>query len=181
MSTAPRYVPHYTIDDYRHWEGDWQLIEGVAVAMSPSPFGRHERIVSRLGYAFASAIQNQNCLCEVYYNLDWIVCDDTVLRPDLMVVCGQQPDRHLQRAPEVVVEVLSPSTQELDRTSKRALYREHCVGFYLVVDADENRIEIIRVVDRTERSSEIIGTDSLSTLELNGGCRLELNPQHLFR
>lgn len=181
MSSAPRYVPHYTVDDYRHWEGDWQLIEGVAVAMSPSPFGRHERIVSRLGHAFASAIQNQNCACEVYYNLDWIVRDDTVVRPDLMVVCGQQPDRHLQRAPEVVVEVLSPSTQELDRTSKRALYSEHGVGFYLIVDPDENCIEILRIVDRAESSSKIVGTDAFPMLELNSGCRLELNPQRLFR
>lgn len=181
MSTAPRYVPHYTVDDYRHWAGDWQLVEGVAVAMTPSPFGRYERVVSRLGHAFTSAIQNQNCRCEVYYNLDWIVREDTVVRPDVMVVCGGQPDRHLERAPEVAVEVLSPSTRELDQTVKRDLYREYGVGFYWVVDADENRIEIIRNVGQRGTPSEIIGIDSTSTLELPEGCRLELQRRQLFR
>lgn len=50
MSTVPRYIPRYTIDDYQHWEGDWELIDGVPIAMTPSPFGHHERIVSRLSF-----------------------------------------------------------------------------------------------------------------------------------
>ena len=41
MSIAPKYQPHYTVDDYQHWEGDWELWNGVAVAMAPSPFGPH--------------------------------------------------------------------------------------------------------------------------------------------
>jgi len=45
MSAAPRYIPNYTVNDYMLWEGDWQLIDGVPIAMSPSPFGQHERIV----------------------------------------------------------------------------------------------------------------------------------------
>ena len=48
MSTAPRYVPHYTVSEYARWEGDWELIDGVPIAMSPSPFGPHERVGSEL-------------------------------------------------------------------------------------------------------------------------------------
>ena len=98
MSTASRFVPNYTVDDYRHWEGDWQLIEGVPVAMSPSPFGPHERIVAEFVKSFGSQIDQQGCDCRVYAGLDWIVSNDTVVRPDVMVVCGPQPERALGTA-----------------------------------------------------------------------------------
>jgi Uma2 family endonuclease len=180
MSTAPRYIPHYTVDDYRHWKGDWELLDGVPISMSPSPFGRHERITSRTGHAFLSAFDSQGCDCEVYYNLDWIIGDDTVVRPDVMVVCGIQPDRHLDRAPEVAVEVLSPSTREFDQTTKRKLYREQGVGFYLIVDPDENQIEIIRIQSGTEIASETISGDGRWTLDLQNGCHVELIAKDLL-
>jgi Uma2 family endonuclease len=99
MSGRPVYVPRYTLADYRQWRGDWQLIDGVAIAMTPSSFGPHERVVSRLSRIIGGQLDAGACRCEVYTNLDWIVSDDTVLRPDLMVVCGDQPQRHLERVP----------------------------------------------------------------------------------
>jgi hypothetical protein len=48
MSTAPRYIPRYTIEDDARREGDWELIDCIAISMSPSPFGPHGRTVSRL-------------------------------------------------------------------------------------------------------------------------------------
>ncbi len=57
MSSAPRYIPHYTVEDYLRWEGDWQLIDGVPIARTPSPFGRHEQIVANLVHEFMSSIE----------------------------------------------------------------------------------------------------------------------------
>ncbi|WP_457626586.1 hypothetical protein [Persephonella sp.] len=37
MSFAEKYLPNYTVEDYKQWEGDWELIEGIAYAMVPSP------------------------------------------------------------------------------------------------------------------------------------------------
>ncbi len=48
MTAAKKYLPHYTIDDYQLWAGDWELWNGIAVAMTPSPFGRHQALASRL-------------------------------------------------------------------------------------------------------------------------------------
>ncbi|PAY20868.1 hypothetical protein CKO51_03770 [Rhodopirellula sp. SM50] len=60
MSSAPRYVPHYTIEDYRRWEGDWELIDGVPVSMSPSSFGPHKRVVAELSRQILNPfIENQ--------------------------------------------------------------------------------------------------------------------------
>ena len=33
--------PHYTYDDYKNWQGDWELIRGVPYAMAPSPLKTH--------------------------------------------------------------------------------------------------------------------------------------------
>lgn len=51
MSTAPRYQPHYTVEDYRQWEGRWELMGGVAIAMSQSPFGQHAKLLESAGVA----------------------------------------------------------------------------------------------------------------------------------
>ena len=144
MSTQPRYLTNYTIADYRRWEGRWELIDGIAVAMTPSPFAPHERIVSRLARLIGNQLDSMGCGCEVYTGLDWVVSDHTVVRPDLMVVCGDQPETHLQRPPDLVVEVLSEATRGRDLVVKRALYLELGVAEYWIVDPDRRTIEFCR-------------------------------------
>jgi len=41
-------IPHYTYDDYKLWSGEWELIYGVAYAMSPAPMIEHQSISSNL-------------------------------------------------------------------------------------------------------------------------------------
>lgn len=141
MSSFPRYIPRYTLDDYRQWEGNWELIDGIAIAMTPSPFGPHERVVSRLSRMIGSQLEQKACSCEAYTNLDWIISNDTVIRPDLMVVCGDQPQRHLEKPPVLVVAVLSDATRGSDLVAKRDLYREHQVLHYLIIDPDARSAE----------------------------------------
>ncbi|MGB6044971.1 MAG: Uma2 family endonuclease [Pirellulales bacterium] len=180
MSTASRFVPNYTVDDYRHWEGDWQLIEGVPVAMSPSPFGPHERIAIELATSFKNQIDQQGCDCRVYAGLDWIVSNDTVVRPDVMVVCGPQPERHLERPPAIAVEILSPATRELDLVAKRRIYQQNGVAFYLIAGPQAQQIEIARMNVQTSES-ETIHEDQTAELQLSEDCQITLNARHMFR
>ncbi|WP_302117794.1 hypothetical protein [Allorhodopirellula heiligendammensis] len=50
---AGKLLPRYTIADYQHLKGDWELWDGFAIVMSPSPFGGHQTIATRLAYAFS--------------------------------------------------------------------------------------------------------------------------------
>lgn len=182
MSTAPRYQPRYTFADYCHWEGDWELWNGTAVAMSPSPLGPHERAVAKLVFQIEAALQRHNCACASYAGLDWIVADDTVVRPDVMVVCGIQPGRHLERAPALAIEVLSDSTAEKDRTAKRALYQASGVAHYLLVNPATTTIEWLALDDDGayhDRSAEIAGAPTF-TVTLTEGCRIEIDRQLTF-
>lgn len=176
MSTAPRYIPHYTLEDYQHWEGEWELIDGVPISMRPSPFGPNERVVSQLAHQIMTQIEANSCSCRVYTNLDWIISDDTVIRPDLMVVCGDQPERHLERPPSVMVEVLSDSTRGRDLTAKRTLARENRVHHYLIIDPDEHTT--VNITSTGDQSH-----DRQSVIELNlksCDCDLSIECSRLF-
>jgi Uma2 family endonuclease len=96
--------------------------------MVPSPFGRHGKILGNIVTALNNAIkqakgQQANCTATVLVEVDWIISQDTVLRPDLVVVCGTEPERHLEAAPAVVVEVLSLGTRDRDLPWKREIYQ----------------------------------------------------------
>ncbi len=178
MSTALRYTPHYTVEDYQLWKGDWELWYGVAISMSPAPFGPHELVVSRMNFQFRSEIDRHGCHCEVYAGLDWIVSSDTVVRPDVMIVCGQQPPRHLERPPVLAVEVLSKSTASKDRIQTRELYQYQGVEHYLIADPDKQTLLVMKL---TDNGYEEIAKSDKYLIELSEGCPIELKTQLLFR
>jgi len=177
MSTYRKYLPHYTVEDYRHWEGDWELWYGTAVAMSPSPYGPHERAVSALAYQIQSSIRKNNCDCTVYTGLDWIVRADTVVRPDVMVVSGDQPERHLEKPPALIIEILSESTADKDMRAKRELYEHQRVQHYLMVDTTARSIQWLELQsdDRFEDASSRIEKDGAFRVVLGDGCELQLD------
>jgi len=182
MATAPRYEPHYSVADYLQWEGDWELWNGTAVAMSPSPLGPHERAAAKLVFQIESCLQAQGCLCATYAGLDWIVSEDTVVRPDVMVVCGGQPGRHLERPPALAIEILSDATAEKDRTAKRILYERAGVGHYLLVDPVKKTIEWLELGDQgsfLDHSGDIASAKNFS-LTLADGCQIDVDRQITF-
>lgn len=46
-SEKPKYLPKYTYDDYKNWEGKWELIDGIPYAMSPAPRIEHQEVSSK--------------------------------------------------------------------------------------------------------------------------------------
>ena len=182
MSTAPRYQPHYTVADYCQWAGDWELWNGTAVSMSPSPLGPHERAVAKLVFQIESCLQRHSCRCASYAGLDWIVQEDTVVRPDVMIVCGSQPGRYLEQPPTVAIEVLSPATADKDRSAKRSLYESAGVGHYLLIDPVAKTIEWLALDEAGryhDRSAEIAEADRFS-VTLDEGCRVEFDRRTTF-
>jgi Uma2 family endonuclease len=145
VSSAPRYPPHYTVADHAVWKGDWELLDGVAVAMTPSPFGPHAERLSRLAAALWNGIDAAGCQATVLAEIDWIVANDTVVRPDLVVVCGPAPERHVEQPPALVAEILSEATRSRDQTVKRELYEARGVRWYLMIDPDGDRSSLLRL------------------------------------
>ena len=181
MSRAPRYHPHYTVDDYQHWEGRWELWEGMAIAMSPSPFGRHAKLLARTIAALQVAIDSAGCDATVLVEIDWIVSRDTVLRPDVTVVCGPEPAGHVDRAPALVVEILSEATRDRDLNFKLDLYREQGVRWYLVIDPDTNRMQALSLNEQGRYEDRLAAGDCEPlAIDICDGCRFSVAADRLF-
>jgi Uma2 family endonuclease len=178
MSAAKRYLPHYTVEDYARWEGDWELWDGIAVSMSPGPFGRHQRVAARLIYSLQRSIEQEKCSAEVVYELDWIIGNDTVVRPDVLVLCEGMPDRHLETTPAMVAEVLSDSTRQRDQTFKRDLYDRQGVNTYLLLDPDaETLIAYQRDTAGVWAYEQVAGNIEIVICE---NCKIHLDRASLF-
>jgi len=178
MSTARNYIPHYTVEDYQHWEGRWELWEGYPVSMSPSPSGRHGKVLGKIVTGLNLAMDQTQCEATVLVEVDWIVADDTILRPDTMVVCGAEPEMHLQEAPAIVAEVLSPSTRHRDLEWKRETYQQQGVPYYLILDPVENQLTVLHL--DSEKKYQSLPASDLFKLQICDDCELEISSLKLF-
>ncbi|MCA9135646.1 MAG: Uma2 family endonuclease [Planctomycetales bacterium] len=177
MSAANHYLPHYTVDDYRGWEGDWELWNGIPISMSPSPFGKHQMVLVNLVAELRTALRTVHCDATVLCEIDWILSPNTILRPDALVVCGEPPERHVETTPAVVAEVLSPSTAERDRTYKKRLYEQAGVGIYLILDPTNQSIQAFRQTNNGFQDEDTSGGLSMTVC---GQCEIHIKPRSLF-
>lgn len=133
MGLPLRDRQRHTYADYLGWPEDerYELIDGVAYAMTPAPGRRHQEITGELFRQIADALEGHPC--RVYVapfdvrlprgsEADDQV--DTVVQPDLSVICDQSKldERGCRGAPDWVIEVISPSTASHDQVKKRDVY-----------------------------------------------------------
>jgi Uma2 family endonuclease len=116
----------------------YEVYEGEIHQMPPSPNLAHQRIVRRLLGVLDSHVE-QRKLGEVFVApLDVILSDFTVVQPDLIFVSNARQEivlsQHIRGAPDLVVEVVSPSSERRDREIKAQLYARLGVPHYWLVD-----------------------------------------------
>ena len=131
---------YYTYEDYRNWEGDWEIINGSPYAMSPKPMIKHQRVSGRI----FSQLDTHSCeKCMAAMEIDYKVSDDTVVSPDVLFACGDDlGDKYLKKTPEIVFEILSPLTQRKDRNEKYYLYESEGIKYYVIVNSQTKEAEI---------------------------------------
>ncbi len=132
MAIPERFIPHYTYEDYKQWEGDWELIDGTPFAMAPSPLWKHQRISLLLAFQIEEQIENCQKNCKVCQEVDWVVNEETVVRPDILVICDEVED-FVRSTPEVIFEIVSSSTAFKDERIKFELYKREKVKYYGLV------------------------------------------------
>lgn len=143
---ANKIIPHYTYDDWVQWEGKWELIEGHPIPMSPTPVPTHQKAAAEIRTELILALRKADCKkCRAYDPLDYKISEDTILVPDILIICGDIKKKYLDFPPALVVEILSPSTALKDRHTKYELYEQQGVKYYLIVDTDKKIIEIYKL------------------------------------
>jgi Uma2 family endonuclease len=141
---------YYTYADYLEWDEDAraEIINGNIYMMSP-PLTIHQRISMRLSQRIARFLEGKTC--EVFAAPFGVrlfpledKTDDTVVEPDIVVVCDPSKidERGCNGAPDLIIDILSPSNQRRERFLKFDLYLKAKVREYWVVYPENKEIEV---------------------------------------
>jgi Uma2 family endonuclease len=142
----------YTYADYAALpEGaPYQLIGGQLV-VSPSPTPYHQLVLANLQFALESRVRVAELGVVLAAPIDLWLSDRDTFQPDLLFLSSDRLDligeRAIEGAPDLVVEVLSPSTAGYDLRQKRDAYERHGVKEYWIVDPAARRIEVYALED----------------------------------
>jgi Uma2 family endonuclease len=146
MGSAVKILPHYTYADYVQWEGKWEVIGGIPYAMSPAPAPRHQVVAGNLHTEFRQQLKKCN-QCKVYQPIDYLVEEDTIFQPDLLVVYNAISKKYLDFPPALIAEILSPATADKDRHTKFPIYQSQGIPYYLIIDPDREEAEVYEISD----------------------------------
>jgi Uma2 family endonuclease len=140
--------PRYTYADYLEWDDDerYELIDGEAYMLA-APSRIHQDISMALSTALYNFLEGKPCKV---YAAPFAVrlfpaedeTDDTVVEPDISVVCDSSKldDRGCKGAPDLIIEIASPSTARYDRIVKFNKYREAGVREYWIAEPEERAV-----------------------------------------
>jgi Uma2 family endonuclease len=145
----------------------YELLEGDIVG-SPAPSIRHQRVVANLALFLGDAVRagfGTLLFAPTDVVLDF---DRNALEPDLLFLRRERAaylatETHIQGAPDLVVEVLSPRTAARDLGPKHVVYARHGVRLYWVVDPDAETVRVFELDGDTYRRAIVLrGDDRLS-------------------
>ena len=138
----------YTLEDYLALpeERRVELIDGVFYDMA-APTGYHQFLVGEVYHTLLSQAKSRQTDCRPFVSpLDvQLDCDDkTIVQPDVFGTCDSSrfKDGRYYGAPDLIIEVLSPSTRKKDIVIKGAKYAEAGVKEYWIIDLKEKRIMV---------------------------------------
>jgi len=146
----------FTYGHYITWpdEERWELIEGCAYNMSPAPSRRHQEISFNLGLQIGKFLEDKPC--KVYaapFDVRLPEADEkdeeisTIVQPDIVVVCDEKKldEKGAKGAPDIIIEILSPSTSAKDMKIKLPLYERHGVKEYWIVHPTDNTVMVFKL------------------------------------
>lgn len=160
----------WTYSDYLKWDDGkrYELIDGEAYLMSPAPSTKHQRAAGAIYSALKQGLSKSKC--DVFFAPFDVRFPDasdvedevlTVLQPDLVVICDQSKldDRGCKGAPDLIVEILSPSSFHLDFKLKLSVYEKSGVKEYWIVDPINEAIFLFTLKNSIYQRPVVYGKD----------------------
>ena len=179
MATAEPAVK-LTYEDYCAAPADerYELLDGELI-MVPAPNTKHQKVSAEIYAQLRQFINDRALGTLLYAPYDVVLSDTDVVQPDLLFVSREREHtitaENAQGAPDLVVEILSPSTAEQDRGKKRALYGRHGVTEYWLVDPVAETIQIHRLQGETLVPTRTFGREETLRSPLLTGLELHLD------
>lgn len=163
VSTARLEDKLYTYLDIMSVNDDnrWELIDGVPYCMSP-PSRIHQKVSMEISRQIANYLLDKKCdiytapfgvrLCNQDSDDKEII---NYVEPDISVICDKNKldKKGCKGAPDLIIEILSPSTAKIDLLKKFNLYRKYGVKEYWIVDPDERDVSVYVLGDNGEYSA----------------------------
>lgn len=184
---AERARARWTWEEYARLPSEgstrYEVIDGE-LFVTPAPSRAHQRVVGRLVARLVSFVEEHGA-GEVYPGpFDVLFGEGDYLEPDLLFVRADRTDvlsdRGVEGPPDLVVEVISPSTAARDRGLKLERYRHFGVEEYWIVDPGERTIEVWRLTGVENRPNLLGEPDTLEWTPGPGGPTLTLAVGDLF-
>ena len=176
----------YTYADLLTWDEDvrCELIEGVPVMMSPPPLRIHQDISGEIFLQIGAYLKGK--ICKVYHapfgvrlfeqDSDSPEDVDTLVEPDLAVICdpGKLDKYGCKGAPDLVIEILSPSNRTYDRLIKFDLYQRAGVNEYWIVDPDKQVVLVHKLEGGRYPSPEVYTSKDSVPVGVLEDCSVDL-------
>jgi Uma2 family endonuclease len=185
MATQTAPARGWTYEEFARLPDDGNRYEVIAgeLYVTPAPGSIHQKVSARIFTELRVFATNRHALGEVLYApLDVIFEDGDYVQPDLVFLRKERghllTERGLEGPPDLVVEILSPTTARQDRGIKRDRYAHFGVPEYWIVDTDQRRVEVHRLAE--PMSLPMVVTDRLAWQPVDGGPVLELNVAELL-
>ena len=170
-----------TYEDYCAAPADkrYELLDGELV-MVPAPNIKHQTVQLKLATRLDLFIEDRRLGTLLTAACDVMLSDTDVVQPDLLFVSQEREHllsggQKVQGAPDLVVEILSPSTAEQDRGEKRALYGKYGVTEYWLVDPVAETVQIHRLQGEVLLPTRTFGREETLRSPLLTGLELHLN------
>ena len=178
---APGESEYHTYEDYLGWEGPerYQIINGEAFMMS-SPSVEHQAILVELSTQFNNWLRGKPCRVftsplDVRLFPEDDNSDDTVVQPDLLVVCDRAKlgKGSVNGPPDLVVEIISPSTSKKELFLKFEAYLNAEVREYWVIEPEQKLVQV-HVYEKGHFISSVYKSDAVVLSEVLTGFSVTL-------
>jgi Uma2 family endonuclease len=182
----PAEKERYTFADVLTWPDDEraELIDGEVVMMAP-PTTTHQLISGEIFRQLANYLEGKKCraipapFAVRLFEKDGEAPEDidTVVEPDISIVCDTSKlDKHgCKGAPDMVVEILSPSTQRHDRLVKLSLYQRAGVREYWIVNPEDQTVQVMLMDGGgVLQLHEVYDRQGVAKVNVLDGCFIEL-------
>jgi len=125
-----------------HDEPDYEIINGRKIYMMARPTLDHIDIALNLGSIFKRFLRGKTC--KPFIEPDVYLDDENHYIPDVVVLCDRSKtdDKRIYGAPDLVIEIISPSTERKDITEKKDIYGKCGVKEYWLVDPPSKKITV---------------------------------------
>ena len=169
-----------TVADYMNTPDGvrYQLIDGELI-LAPSPTNRHQAVTLELAVALRQFVRRNSLGIVRIAPLDVILAEHEVFQPDILFVSNDRREimtpANIQGAPDLVVEILPPSTRRNDRGHKLDVYSRYGVREYWIVDPDAGLVEVLAAGDAGLALAATFSLEDVLTSPLLPGLAVELD------